>query len=137
VAGPGELARALVGGPRLATGSVRAVVRVRAGGVALVAQQQAAGQAIVGELVPGAPARIVRIAGEEVRALCTGTSVLDFDPAAPAILSLSIEGGRAVLVRDDATLAACALDGSARGAWGVAALGGEVVVDTVRVARGS
>jgi hypothetical protein len=133
---PGELARALVGGPRTASGSVRAVVRVRAGGVALVAQQQAPAQALVGELAPGSPARIVRLAGAEVRTLCSGAAVGDFDPAAPAIVSLSIEGGRAALVSGDVTLAACAVEGSARGAWGVAALGGEVVVETVRVARG-
>jgi hypothetical protein len=138
-ASPGELARALVGGPRMGTGSVRAVVRVRAGGVALVAQQQAPAQALVGELAPGAPARIVRLAGGESRALCSGAAVPAFDPAAPAIVSLSIEGGRATLARDGAALAACSLDASPRGAWGVAALGGaeaaEVAVDAVTVAR--
>jgi hypothetical protein len=134
---PGELARALVGGPRAANGSVRAVVRVRAGGAALIAQQQAPGQAIVGELVPGAPARVVRLAGAEVRTLCSGAPVAGFDPASPAILSLAIGGGRAALVRDGATLASCGIDGAARGAWGVGAIGGEVVVETVRVARGA
>jgi hypothetical protein len=136
---PGELARALVGGPRTAAGSVRAVVRVRAGGVALVAQQQAPGQALVGELSPGAPARIVRLVGAEVRALCGGAAVPALDPAAPAIVSLSVEDGRAVLALGGATLAACELDASPRGAWGVAALGGEadaqVAVDTVTVSR--
>jgi len=132
---PGELARALVGGPRTAAGSVRAVVRVRAGGVALIAQQVAPAQALVGELAPGAPARIVRLAGAEVRTLCSGTPVADFDPAAPAIASLSVVDGRAALVRDGVTLAACELDAAARGAWGVAALGGEVQVDTVTVSR--
>lgn len=136
---PNELRRALVGGPRAASGAVRAVVRVRAGGVALVAQQEAPGQALVGELVPGAPARIVRLAGAAVRALCSGATVPPFDPAAPAIVSLAIEGGRATLARDGATLAACTLDGAPRGAWGVAALGGadaaEVVVETATVSR--
>jgi hypothetical protein len=138
-AAPGELSRALVGGPRLAAGSVRAVVRVRVGGVALVAQQQAPGQALVGELVPGAPARIVRLAGAEVRGLCSGAAVAAFEPAAPAIVSLAVEAGRATLARDGATVAACDLEASPRGAWGVAALGeggAEVAIDTVTVARG-
>ncbi len=136
---PGELARALVGGPRLEAGSVRAVVRVRAGGVALVAQQQSPGQALVGELVPGAPARIVRLAGaERPRAVQRrGRGRLRSGRAGDRLAS--IEGGRATLARDDATLVACALDGTARGAWGVAALGAEaaaqVAVDTVTVSR--
>lgn len=146
---PGQLARALAGGPRFAEGSVRAVLRVRAGGAALVAQQEAPGQALVGELAPGAPARIVRIEGAEVRVLCSGMPVGELDPAVPAIVSLSVGGGRAVLARNDSALASCAVPGGAsggapggaRGAWGVAALGtevaAEVVVDTVTVARGA
>ncbi|HWO20280.1 MAG TPA: hypothetical protein VNO30_16035 [Kofleriaceae bacterium] len=145
-AGPGQLARALVGGPRMAAGSVRAVVRVRAGGVALVAQHEAPGQALVGELVPGAPARIVRLAGAEARAVCSGAAVAAFDPAAPAIVSLAVEGDRAALVRDGATAVSCEVGpASPRGAWGVAALGAaagaaaaaEVAIDTVTVARGA
>jgi hypothetical protein len=115
------------------------VVRVRAGGVALIAQQQAPAQALVGELVPGAAARIVRLAGAEVRTLCSGAAVPAFDPAAPAIVSLSIGDGRATLVAGGATLAACELEAAPRGAWGVAARGGatdaQVVVDTVTVSR--
>ncbi len=136
---PGELARALVGGPRAAAGSIRAVVRVRAGGLALIAQQQAPAQALVGELSPGAPARIVRLAGAEARTLCSGAAVPALDPAAPAIASLQIEDGRAALVLGDVTLAACELDASPRGAWGVAAAGGpggaELAVETVTVSR--
>ncbi len=135
----GELARALVGGPRASSGAIRAVVRVRAGGVALVAQQAAPGQALVGELLPGAPARIVRLAGADTRVLCSGAAVPAFDPAAPAIVSLSVADGRAALAAGDATLAACEIDGAPRGAWGVAALGGDgpaqVAVDTVTVSR--
>jgi hypothetical protein len=135
----GELARALVGGPRASSGAVRAVVRVRAGGVALIAQQQAPGQALVGELLPGAPARIVRLAGAGARVLCSGAAVPALDPATPAIVSLSVAAGRAALVAGAVTLAACALEGSPRGAWGVAALGGDgpaqVAVETVTVSR--
>lgn len=134
-AAPGELARALVGGPRLAAGSVRAVVRVRRGGVALIAQQQAPGQALLGELDPGAPARIVRLAGADARIACTGAAVAPFEPDTGATVTLAVDGGRATLSRDGAQLAACELDGSVRGAWGVAALGGEVQVDTVTVSR--
>jgi hypothetical protein len=134
-AAPGELARALVGGPRMAAGAVRAVVRVRRGGVALVAQQQAPGQALLGELDPGAAARIVRLAGADVRVACTGAAVEPFDPATGATVTLAVDGGRATLSRNGVVLAACELDGSVRGAWGVAALGGEVQVDTVTVSR--
>ena len=114
---------------------MQAVVRVRVGGVALVAQQEAPGKAIVAELVPGTPARIVRLDGEQTRVLCAGPAVGPFDPGVGAILRLAITGGRAQLERDGASIVACDIDAPARGAWGVAAFGGEVVVDTVTVAR--
>jgi hypothetical protein len=138
-AAPADLARALVGGPRQVTGAIRAVVRVRRGGVALIAQQRSTGDALIAEVAPGAPARLARLAGTAVRALCTGAQVAAFEGSAAAILELELAGDRATLRRDGAVIAACATGAGPRGAWGVAALGGdagaEVVVDAVTVAR--
>lgn len=138
---PGELARAVVGGPRMATGRVRAVVRVASGGVALIAQQLAPGQAVVASLVPGAPARIARLEAGGERALCSGGVIAAFDPAANATVELAIGDARVELRRDGVVVAGCDLGEAprTRGSWGVAAAGsdaaGEVAVETVTVAR--
>ncbi len=135
-----ELARALVGGPRLDDGSIRVVARVRAGGIGLVARQRGPGSAIVGELVPGMAARVVVYDAGEARELCRGPIVAAFDPPVAATLELVIDGDRAQLRRDGIGLVACAVERRAegeRGAWGVAAVGAgaEVAIDTVTVAR--
>ncbi len=134
----GELARALVGGPRLAAGSVRASVRVRIGGVALIADQVGPGQLLVGELGEGAKARIVRHAGGMTRVLCTGKVVAAFDPDLAVTPHLEISGTTAHLFRDaNEEVASCDVGTVERGSWGVAALGpgSRVAVDTVTVAR--
>ncbi len=134
----GELARALVGGPRMTTGSVRASVRVRIGGVALIAEQTGPGQLLVGELSEGANARIVRHAGGMTRVLCTGQQVAAFDPDLAVTPRLEIAGTTARLFRDaNEEVASCDVGTIERGAWGVAALGAgsRVAVDTVTVAR--
>src|SRR6185436_2246787 len=124
---PGDAlaARALVGGPRTATGSVRATVHVRTGGVALIAEQTGPGQAIVGEFAPGAPPRVVRLAGGAAVPLCTAPQVLEaFDPLIGKTLRLAIAGSTArLLVDDNREVVACDLGTTERGAWGVAALG--------------
>lgn len=137
VATRGDLARALVGGPRIATGSVRAAVRVAQGGLALLADQTGPGQVLVGELAPGAKARIVRRAGGEQRVLCSGKQVADFDPMIAVTARLEISGTTARLFRDDEEVASCDVGAVERGAWGVAALGdgARVAVETVTVAR--
>jgi len=134
---PGDLltARGLVGGPRNATGSLRATVHVRAGGVALIAQQVAPGQAIVAELAPDQPARLVRLAAGVEQPLCSGNPVDAFDPQSPVTLALAITEHDATVTRSDATLLHCSLSAAERGAWGIAALGGGARVDTVTVAR--
>jgi hypothetical protein len=118
-------ARALVGGPRMARGSVSAIVRAQAGGVALIAQQTGPGRALVGRLVPGEPARILSLDGGTLQILCTGTLVTDVDLMAP--LSFAINGDIARLsvgVVGAATVkATCAVPVSERGAWGIAAAG--------------
>ncbi len=134
----GDLARALVGGPRIATGSVRASVRVRLGGVALIADQTSPAQLLVGELSEGAKARIVRHAGGMTRVLCTGSSVAAFDPNLAVTPRLEVSGTTAHLFRDaNEEVASCDVGTVERGSWGVAALGpgSRVAVDTVTVAR--
>lgn len=132
-----ELARALVGGPRMTTGSVQATVRVREGGVALLARHAGPGEELVAELSPGAPARVVHRTGGELDALCSGPQVVDFAPALPVTLRFEVAGERVRVLRDGAELLACDVGGTARGAWGVAALGpgSRVTIDTVTVAR--
>jgi hypothetical protein len=133
-----QLARALVGGPRTATGSVRAIVHVVSGGVALIAQQLGPGQAIIAELAPGEPARLVRRDAAGPHTLCTGTTALAaFDPAAPVVVRLAIGAADAQLSIDDRDVLGCAVTAADRGAWGIASLGAgaRLTVDSVTVAR--
>jgi hypothetical protein len=131
-------AHALVGGPRRASGSVSASVRVTAGGLALIGQQTGPGRAILGELVEGEPARIVRVDGAEERVLCTGR---DAPPLVRVDLTnttakLEISGSTARLSVESTVLATCDVDVTERGAWGVAALpGSSVTVAGVTVTR--
>lgn len=131
-------ARALVGGPRIARGSVVAVVHVRAGGVALIAQQTGPGQAIVAQLAPGAPPRLVRLAGGSVLQVCSRAPALDpFDPAIAVTLRLAISDHDARVSIDDREVLGCDLAATDRGSWGIASLGAgaQVAVDSVTVAR--
>jgi hypothetical protein len=131
-------ARALVGGPRIATGSVLAIVHVLAGGVALIAQQTAPGQAIVAELAPDQPPRLVRLVAGVPSVVCSGSPALPaFDPEAAVTLRLAISASDVRLSLGDRELLACDLAVSERGSWGVAALGAgaRITVDSVTVAR--
>jgi hypothetical protein len=137
---PGDAltARALVGGPRMATGSVRASVHVRAGGVALIAQQTGPGQAIIAEVVPGQPPGLVQLDAAGRHPVCSHPPALAaFDPATPVTLRLAIDGHAARLAIDDTEVLACDLVATDRGAWGLASLGAgaQVAVDAVTVAR--
>jgi hypothetical protein len=121
-------ARVLVGGPRMAHGTVLARISIETGGASLIARQLGPGQMIVGQLRPGEPARIDRVDGADVTTICSGTSV-------PATLSgvqtasLTINGDTASLTLNNVTLvpvgdATCSLRGDPhladRGAWGIA-----------------
>jgi hypothetical protein len=131
-------ARALVGGPRMATGSVVATVHVRIGGVALIAEQTGPGQAIVAEVAPDQPPRLVRLDAGGERALCSAPSALaSFDPAIGVTLQLSITGHSARLSVGGSDVLSCDVATTERGAWGVAALGAgaQLQVDLVTVAR--
>ena len=134
-------ARALVGGPRMITGSVQAAVRIAAGGVALIGQQLGSGRALVGELVPGAPARIARRDAGTTTPACTGQLVGVLDPLVTHAIGMSVTGHSASLSLDGMVVATCDLatdpDATDRGSWGIAAAGAnaEVEVVTITVAR--
>jgi hypothetical protein len=124
-------ARALVGGPRFARGSIRATVNVLAGGVALIAQQTSPDRAIVAHLIPGEPARIEQL-GDGT--LCSGPIVEPFQN--PLVATLEIGDGLTLRI-GEAVILACDQRAVAVGAWGVAADRAEsqVNVATVTVAR--
>ncbi len=124
-------ARALIGGPKLARGSISAVVHAEAGGVALIAQQTGPGNALVGRLVPGEPARILALGGGTTQTLCMGTAVSDAEIAGPVTFAITEDIARlSVGPAGASTLkATCAVPTRARGAWGLAAAGAEARVD--------
>jgi hypothetical protein len=130
--------RALVGGPRMAQGSISAIVQVETGGVALIAQQTGPGHLLAGRLVPGEPARIVQRAAGMETVLCTGKTV---DAAELSQVSLSISGGSATLAvgPTGATTvkARCDVPTADRGQWGIApaGTGARLVLGPVTVAR--
>jgi hypothetical protein len=132
-------ARALVGGPRIADGSVTASVRVQAGGVALVAQQTGPGHALIGRLVPGEPARIVHLDGGAATVLCSGSPVTDAELMTPVTLAIA-DGTATLSIGANGSMVAkisCAVPTAERGAWGLAAAGAGARVDVgpVTVAR--
>lgn len=118
-------ARVLVGGPRMARGSISAIVRAQSGGVALIAQQTGSGRALVGRLVPGEPARILALDGGTTSILCSGQTIGDADLMMPVSLAISGDIARlSVGAVGAATVkATCTVPTSERGSWGVAAAG--------------
>ena len=124
-------ARALIGGPRFARGSIKATVNVVTGGLALLAQQTAPDRAVVAHLIPGEPARIEQL-GDGT--LCTGEDVAAF--ANPVTATLEIGDGLTLRIGDEVVLA-CDASVVTAGAWGVAAdrAGSQIAVATVTVAR--
>jgi hypothetical protein len=123
-------ARALVGGPRFARGSIRATVNVTAGGFALLAQQTAPDRALVAHLIPGEPARVERL-GEGT--VCTGS---DVELQNPVVATLEVGDGITLRIGDTVVLS-CDQTSSIAGAWGIAAdrAGSTIDVATVTVAR--
>jgi hypothetical protein len=126
-------ARALVGGTRTQLGKVSATVATLVGGVALIAQQTSPSDGLVARVVTGRPATLERLDGE---VLCTGAMV---GALGDVRLELQIDAGAATVRQDNLPLLHCALEGGARGAWGVAPLddgeGGHFDVVTVRLDR--
>ncbi|HEY4244158.1 MAG TPA: kelch repeat-containing protein [Kofleriaceae bacterium] len=135
-AAAGTLARALVGGPRIASGTVSAVVHVSAGGAALIAAQDGPGEAVEALVASGAPVTLVHVSGGTSQTLCTG-DVTTFDASSSTTLTLVLSGHDAQLTRDGAVLLSCSASVTGAGSWGVAALGpgAQVAVDSVTVSR--
>jgi hypothetical protein len=120
----GDGARVLVGGTRMATGVVGANIQATAGGVELIAQQTAPGRAVLGRLVPGERAQILRADGSS----CTGALVTADDLTLS--ISLAITGGTAALSVADVAKVTCDLpDAGEPGAWGLAAAGDGAQID--------
>jgi hypothetical protein len=133
-------ARALVGGPRITTGTMNASIHVAMGlgGVALIAQQTAPGRMLVARLVAGEAARIERHVGSVTTTLCAGSLVTADELDLP--LQLAITADSVAVTAGGITKVSCdfANDPIAaeRGAWGIAATAGAAVdVATVTVAR--
>lgn len=141
-AGTADLsARALVGGPRLTTATMTAVVRVsQAGGVALIAQQTAPARALAAILAVGQSARIERRLGAMTAVLCTGSAVTIDELALPLQLvvgrdRVTASVGNPPVAKVSCDFAADPIPGE-RGLWGVAAVDGAAVeIATVTVAR--
>jgi hypothetical protein len=134
--GAAPFARALVGGPRMATGTMTIRAKVKAGTVGLVAQQTGPGRAIVVELDPAAPSRVTLFDGGTQTTLCTGDIAGAFDRDTSVTLTLEVSGNTVRARRDAAELVTCEVAGVA-GAWGVAAIGpgAEVAIETVSLVR--
>ncbi len=127
-------ARALVGGPRLAHGTIAATTHDVVGGLALIAQQQGPGHAVVLELVPGEPAALIQLAGATT--LCTGATPIEL-PAGPVSASLEIRDGTVRASVGGLGVLACSVSLDEIGAWGIASIGSaaHLAVDAVTVAR--
>jgi hypothetical protein len=126
-------ARALVGGTRMAIGTLVVTATVGSGGVALIGRQVAPGDALVARLAPGQPAEIDDLASATT--LCTGPPVAAFAAGVDVQLELDVDASSATLLRDSAIQVTCSVAGGARGAWGVAPLGGTMSVLTATVTR--
>jgi hypothetical protein len=133
-------ARALVGGPRMRRGSVRASVEVQSGGLALIAQQVAPNRALVAHLVPGEKARLEQLG---TGTLCTGSMV---DTLVKVTATMTIGTEVQVTLQDASdtspmpvvqTVLSCDVPAPDTGAWGIAATGtgSQIDVATVTVAR--
>jgi hypothetical protein len=132
-------ARALIGGPRRAYGTLTASVTVPpGGGVALIAQQTDPARALVARLVPGEAARIERHDGANITIVCTGAMVEVGELAAPLELSVTASAitasiGQVAKVSCDPAKDPIA---PASGAWGIAATAnGSLAIGTLDAAR--
>ena len=128
----------LVGGPRIATGSVSASLAVVSGGVALIAQETSPGSALVARLVPGDGTRIERHVGDSVTTLCSGSDVT-LDQLASGV-AFSVTATTAIATVGSTTIVRCDLTADpvapVRGQWGIAATAnGMIQVLAVTVAR--
>jgi hypothetical protein len=125
-------ARALVGGPRMATGSVTAAVLVHAGGVGLIAHQATRGRALLAELVRGGPVRVIRLDNGRESVVCSGPGV---DLTDRRTISLTVTTTSVIVALGGQSILTCGLTGAPElGAWGIAAVGTAAQVDVMSVA---
>lgn len=130
---------ALIGGPRLASGTLSALITANAvGGVGLLARVTAPGNFIRGVLIQGQPARVERWVDGVVTTLCTGSSTVP--TLATAMVEMTVEADRLVLRRAGLDPdVECGLESAAvvPGQWGIAAVdaGARVEVTTISVER--
>jgi len=131
-------ARALVGGPRLISGTLDAsVANVSGGGVALIAQQTGPARALVARLVPGEAARIERHDGATITTLCSGAMITADDLMA---LHFTVTADTASAAAGQVTKVSCDFTNDPiapePGAWGIAATAhGSLDVVTIAVSR--
>lgn len=134
-------ARALVGGPRIATGTLTALVRIASpGGVALIAQQTAPSRALVARLVVGQPARVERLQGAKSSVFCSGAMITVEDLASPLQLVVRADRITVSVGTPPVTRVGCDVSSemgvAERGSWGIAAIDGAMVeVAAVTVSR--
>ena len=130
-------ARALVGGPRLAVGTLDASLANVTGGVALIAQETGPSRALVARLVIGQPARIDRYTGSTLTTLCTGAVVTadDFSALHFVVGSDSVTASAGMVTKVSCDFAKDPIAPEA-GSWGVAAIAnGSLDVVTIAVSR--
>ncbi|HET9989061.1 MAG TPA: hypothetical protein VFQ65_11075 [Kofleriaceae bacterium] len=130
-------ARVLVGGPRLAVGTLDASLANVTAGVALIAQQTGPSRALAARLVIGEAAQIVRYSGSTRTTLCSGATVTAGDFTALHLVvtgdSVTVAAGMVTKVSCDFTKDPIAPEA---GAWGIAAIAnGSLDVVTVAVSR--
>ncbi len=134
-------ASALLGGPKMTTGSVSAILDVRSGGFALVAQELGPGRALVGYVEPGMPAHIDRLDGSSSSPSCQGGVVPVVADDTSVAAHLVVANGTATLTfgppSAETTLVQCEIQADPEandlGAWGIAPVGAGSVIDLITV----
>jgi hypothetical protein len=130
---------AIVSGPRMATGTLTATLRVvsATGGAFLIAGSTSPSDRYEAVFDPGSPARIVRVAGGIETTLCEGSTPIALPPSTPFTAELEIRDGSATARIDGAGVVGCAIELAAEGAWGAGALGEftRLAIDTATVVR--
>jgi len=130
-------ARALVGGPRLAVGTLDASLANVTAGVALIAQETGPSRALVARLVIGEAARIDRYTGSTLTTLCSGATVTagDFTALHFVVTADSVSAAAGTVTKVSCDYAKDPIAPEA-GSWGIAAIAnGSLDVVTIAVSR--
>jgi hypothetical protein len=130
--------RAMVGGPRRATGTMQVLLRDLTGALALVAQQTSPGEALVARLDPSSGTTLERHDGPTITTVCSGSPVTTAQLETGA--SLTLDATTASVFVGNASsptlILHCDLSNAPGaeqpGMWGVAVgAGGSVTIDSV------